>query len=238
MQAVFCSIYVNIDLIMKSSHKDYSPKIFPVMKTKINIVAALLTMTSISQGQDKLPRETEIALQKLTEWETKEKATLDKSVQAKRRQVAGALKAHLKRATQAGDLKTANLIQARIDELSTAASLTAVIGEKPMSKTAAKTAMKKATEEKFIGMELRGSVSSMQFGKRGKLSKIFFGGPEKGQTQDWKWEVIEENKVEVTFGTAVFHYTLTSDTAGAVKYMANGKLVREEGFKLTPIASK
>lgn len=64
-----------------------------------------------------LPLDTQILLRKLIDWEAGEKSSLDKRVQTKSSEVAIALKAHLKKATQAGDLKTANLIQAKIDEL-------------------------------------------------------------------------------------------------------------------------
>ena len=92
------------------------------MKTIVCTTALLIGLVSLGNSQDKLPRQTESLLEKLEEWKAKEIAEFDKNVQAKRRQVAVALKSHLKKATQAGDLKTANLIQAEIDELTSSAT--------------------------------------------------------------------------------------------------------------------
>jgi len=97
------------------------------MKTTICITAAVLALTSMGHSKDKLPLNTEILLQKLVEWEAEEIASYEKNVQQKRKQVAVTLKSHLKRATQSGNLKTANLIQTEIDKLtSPVASATTV----------------------------------------------------------------------------------------------------------------
>lgn len=87
------------------------------MKATIYITATVLALTSLGHSQDKLPLNTQILLQKLVEWEAEEIASYEKNVQKKREQVVLTLKSHLKRATQSGDLKTANLIQAEIDKL-------------------------------------------------------------------------------------------------------------------------
>lgn len=100
------------------------------MKTIIPITLLLLASSLMSQAQGRLPLKVEILLAKLNEWETNEKATFDKNVQAKRGEVAVALKTYLKETTQSGDLKTANLIQAKINELSSTATKTMAKGNK------------------------------------------------------------------------------------------------------------
>jgi len=210
---------------------------FPsIMKTIIHITIVLLTITSIGRAQDKLPLQVEILLKKLTEWETNEKATFDKNVQAKRSLVVVALKAQLKKTTQAGDLKTANLIQAKIDELGVTGSKTAGLGDKPMSKSAAK----KATEEKFVEMEWRDISGLYQFMKRGKMIKTFVSGGLKGKSEEFEWEAIDENIVDsVSKNGAVIHLTLTSDNAGLVKvFHSTGKVVLDGKFTLVPIPKK
>lgn len=212
---------------------------FPlIMKTitHVTITIVLLAITSIGQAQEKLPMQAEILLQKLAEWEANEKALFDKNVQAKRSQVAVSLKVYLKKATQAGDLKTANLIQAKIDELGVTASKTAAIGEKPMSKTAAK----KATEDKFVGMEWKTDDFVHQFLKRGQMVRSIVSGAQKGNTDEYEWEVIDENKVDAkNKNGAVMHFTLKSDNSGLVKFIhSSGRVLLDDTFTLVPITKK
>lgn len=141
------------------------------MKTILCTTALLIGLVSLGNSQDKLPRQAEFLLEKLEEWKAKEIAEFDKNVQAKRGQVAVALKSHLKKATQAGDLKTANLIQAKIDELSKKASETeSTSTEKPTTD--------KEIKSRFVGVWERvganGVAKALKFDRRVKeLTGVF-----------------------------------------------------------------
>jgi len=230
---------MNVDLVSRILHKSCSHNISPPMKHVSALALALLMITSSGQAQDRLPLKVEILLAKLTEWKANEKAVFDKNVQTKQQQVAVALKAHLKIATQAGDLKTANLIQAKIDELSPKAGSTGstvAIGEKPMSKTAAK----KALEERIIGMTWVGGFFITHFEKRGKAIVSYTTGNKKGDVDAWEWEIVDEKSFTVEEKSGgVFHMTFTGLSTGNTVYINAGQTKEtKRTFELKPTPSK
>ncbi|NOX98581.1 MAG: hypothetical protein GXP30_02440 [Verrucomicrobia bacterium] len=151
------------------------------MKMVILITLTILTLTSTGRPEDRLPLQTEILLQKLTEWEDQEKSALTKRVQIKRNEVALLLKQHLKKATTSGDLKTANLIQSKINILT---PQVAVTDKKPAKPT------RKDIKSQIVGhkWKLSGAaqyIVEVEFLSNGNVVAV--GRDEK--TFEHKWEI-------------------------------------------------
>lgn len=88
---------------------------------KLNIIliaGLLLPVGGLAAEPDKdFPAESTVLLKKLADWEKNEKDLLEAKIREKRISVVKILESHLKNATKAGNLKAANLLQAKIEAL-------------------------------------------------------------------------------------------------------------------------